>query len=96
MEEGVFLKPKLLRFKGPLGPEWNRATVIIIAFTYDEIVCFSQNKYYKIIDRCCFEVGTQQKQYVFSVDGEEKKKSKGVKKNVTKTLKLDEFKRCLL
>ena len=36
------------------------------------------------------------KQYAFSVDGEEKKKSKGVKKNVTKTLKLNDFKRCLL
>lgn len=36
------------------------------------------------------------KQYAFSVNGEEKNKSKRVKKNVTKTLNLDDFKRCLL
>lgn len=41
------------------------------------------------------EVFLKPKQYAFSVDDEEKKKSKGVKKNVTKTLKLDDFKRCL-
>eukprot|EP00081_Caenorhabditis_elegans_P015561 NP_495214.1 Uncharacterized protein CELE_H12I13.3 [Caenorhabditis elegans] len=35
------------------------------------------------------------KQYDFNVEGAEKKKSKGVKKNVTKTLTLDDFKRCL-
>lgn len=40
-------------------------------------------------------VGLKPKQYAFKVDGEEKKKSKGVKKSVTKTLKLDDFKKCL-
>ena len=42
------------------------------------------------------EVFLKPKQYAFSVGGEEKKKSKGVKKNVTITLRLDDFKRCLL
>jgi hypothetical protein len=36
------------------------------------------------------------KQYAYKVDNEEKKKSKGIKKNVTKTLKLEDYKDCLL
>lgn len=36
------------------------------------------------------------KQYGFSINSEKKNKSKGIKKNVTKTLRLDDFKRCLL
>lgn len=36
------------------------------------------------------------KQYAFKVDGEEKKKSKGVKKNVTKTLRIENFKNVYL
>jgi hypothetical protein len=36
------------------------------------------------------------KQYAYIVDNEEKKKSKGIKKNVTKTLKLEDYKDCLL
>jgi hypothetical protein len=42
------------------------------------------------------EVFLKPKQYAFKVDGEEKKKSKGIKKNVTKTLKLENYKDCLL
>jgi hypothetical protein len=42
-------------------------------------------------------VALKPKQYVYKTeDGEEKKKSKGIKKNVIKTLKLDDYKRCLL
>jgi hypothetical protein len=36
------------------------------------------------------------KQYAYKFDNEEKKKSKGIKKNVTKTLKLEDYKDCLL
>jgi hypothetical protein len=36
------------------------------------------------------------KQYAYKVDNGERKKSKGIKKNVTKTLKLEEYKDCLL
>lgn len=35
------------------------------------------------------------KQYALSVSGEEKKRSKRVKKNVTKTLNVNDFKNCL-
>jgi hypothetical protein len=41
-------------------------------------------------------VGLKPKQYAFKVEnGEETKKSKGVKMNVVKALKVDDYKRCL-
>ena len=42
-------------------------------------------------------VALKPKQYAFKTeDGEEQKKSKGIKKNVIKTLKVDDYKDCLL
>ena len=42
-------------------------------------------------------VALKPKQCAFRIeDGEEKKKSKGIEKNVTKTLKLEDYKNCLL